>query len=319
MARYRAALLARADPAQPPAGLRPPRRAGRLRGRHVLRSLLALERAPGRVGLRLVLPRRRAGRHAPALRHRQRARAALPPGDHRAGRGHAGRDVPRAPVGGAGHRRGLQRAHHRRPVAAQGGAQRAAAGVRRGDARALRRGGGHPPRARRRGSRAAVDAARQAAGAARRGGVRGDRALGRLVGRRARHGQRAARPPARDARRLPRGRRLRPARAAGAPLVGADRGGGAAHRPRPVAHQRLRPADLLGRRDGGGVRRARARRCAPRTCGPRCSSRPTWTSTSPGCASSPTSASTTSRCTTSAQDLGPFIDAFGEHVLPALR
>ena len=68
-----------------------------------------------------------------------------------------------------------------------------------------------------------------------------------------------------------------------------------------------------------GVRRARARRCAPRTCGPRCSSRPTWTSTSPGCASSPTSASTTSRCTTSAQDLGPFIDAFGEHVLPALR
>ena len=52
--------------------------------------------------------------------------------------------------------------------------------------------GGHPPRARRRGSRTAVDAARQAAGAARRGGVRGDRAVGRLVGRRARHGQRAA-------------------------------------------------------------------------------------------------------------------------------
>ena len=57
----RPSLLARADPAQPPAARHPARRGGRLRRRHVLRPLRAVERAPGRVRVRLVLPRRRAG------------------------------------------------------------------------------------------------------------------------------------------------------------------------------------------------------------------------------------------------------------------
>ena len=59
-----------------------------------------------------------------AVRRGERARPALPPGDHRAGHRHPGRHVPRPVLGRAGHRRGQQRAHHRRPVAAQGGARR---------------------------------------------------------------------------------------------------------------------------------------------------------------------------------------------------
>ena len=55
-----------------------------------------------------------------AVRRRQRAGTALPPGDHRPGRGDAVRDVPGAAVDRARHGRGLQRAHHRRAVAAQG-------------------------------------------------------------------------------------------------------------------------------------------------------------------------------------------------------
>ena len=45
--------------------------------------------------------------------------------------------------------------------------------------------------------------------------------------------------------------------------------------------------------------------------------RPTCSGTSRGCRSSRRSASTTSRCTTSARTCDAFIDAFGEHVLPA--
>ena len=58
-----------------------------------------VERAPGRVRLRLVVAGRRAAGDLAAVRRRQRARAALPPGDHRAGDRHAGRDVPRAGSG----------------------------------------------------------------------------------------------------------------------------------------------------------------------------------------------------------------------------
>ena len=76
-----------------------PRRAGGLRGRDVLRPLLALERAPGRVRLCLVVPGRRAGGHEPAVRSRQRARAALPPRDHRPGGCFPVPDVPRAACG----------------------------------------------------------------------------------------------------------------------------------------------------------------------------------------------------------------------------
>ena len=88
--------------------------AGRLRRRHVVRPLRAVERAPGRVRLRVVVPGRGAGADAAAVRRRQRAGTALPPGDHRPGRGDAVRDVPRAAVDRARHGRGVQRAHHRR-------------------------------------------------------------------------------------------------------------------------------------------------------------------------------------------------------------
>ena len=49
-----------------------------------------------------------------AVRRRQRAGTALPPGDHRPGGGDAVRDVPGAAVDRARDRRGVQRAHHRR-------------------------------------------------------------------------------------------------------------------------------------------------------------------------------------------------------------
>jgi hypothetical protein len=67
------------------------------------------------------------------------------------------------------------------------------------------------------------------------------------MGRRPGHGQPAAREARADDLRLPRERRRgQAARAPGAPLLGADRGGGAARRPRPVAHERLSAADRAG-------------------------------------------------------------------------
>ena len=94
-----------------------------------------------------------------------------------------------------GHRRGLQRAHHRRALAGQGDAQRPAARVRRRHARAVRGRGGHAPRARARRPRPAVDAARRAAAARRRGGERADRALAGRTGRTGwRRSTRRARP-----------------------------------------------------------------------------------------------------------------------------
>ncbi len=59
--------------------------------RDVLGPLLAVERAAGPQRLRLVVARRGAGHHVAAVRHRHRARPALPPGDRRAG------DRPRWP------------------------------------------------------------------------------------------------------------------------------------------------------------------------------------------------------------------------------
>ena len=159
----RPALLARADPAEPPAALDPSRRGGRLRRRHVLGPLRAVERAPGRVGVRVVVPRRRAG-----------ARPSLPfgvvnaPGQryHPAIIAQAAATLsemfPGAAVGRA-------RAPARRPTSTspasgwppKARAQRAAARVRGRHARAVRRRGGHPRRPRRRRPRAAVDAARR--------------------------------------------------------------------------------------------------------------------------------------------------------------
>ena len=119
-----------------------------------------VERATGRVGLRLVLPRRRAGDDQPAIRRRQRARAALSPGDHRPGHRHARADVSRSVLGGARIGRGLQRAGDRRSLAAQGDARPAPHRMRRRHPAAAARRGGQPRGARARQPRAVVDAAR---------------------------------------------------------------------------------------------------------------------------------------------------------------
>ena len=100
-----------------PARSSPPCRqaeAAGLRRRDVVGPLLALERPAGPLGVRVVVARRRAAGDVAAVRRRQRARPALPPGDHRPGDRHPRRDVPRPLLGGAGHGRGQQRAHHRR-------------------------------------------------------------------------------------------------------------------------------------------------------------------------------------------------------------
>ena len=79
-----------------------------------------------------------------AVRRRQRTRSALPPGDHRAGDGDARRDVPRPLLGGARFRRGVERAHHRRPVADQARRARPASwSASRSSGRCCGRGG-HP-------------------------------------------------------------------------------------------------------------------------------------------------------------------------------
>jgi len=203
-------------------------------------------------------------------------------------------------------------------VAAQAGAQGPAPGVRGGHARALRRRGGQPPRPCRRRSRPAVDAPVRAAAPHRRRGVRGDRSLGRLVGRRPGHRQRAARPPAHLARGVPRGRRKRPPRAPGAPLLGAHRGGGPAHRPRAVAHERLPATGLLGSRDARAVRGARqgvtpddVRKTVLVSAD--LGRHVQWLHELAGLGFDEIALHHVG------QDLDPFIDAFGDHVLPALR
>ena len=144
--------------------------------------------------------------------------------------------------------------------------------------------------------RAAVDAARGAAAAARRGGERGDRALGRRMGRRA--GRRSTSRASTLRRMLD---AFREGGGEGKPValqvhlsLGAGRGGGAADRARPVAHQRLRPAALLGPRDARAVRRGGAATCAPEDVREAVLvSVRSRRSTSSGSRSSPRSASTT--------------------------
>ena len=75
--------------------------AGGFRRGDVVGPLRAVERAPGRVRVRLVVARRGDGDDRLAVRRRQRSGPALPPGDHRPGHGDARRDVPRSPVGRA--------------------------------------------------------------------------------------------------------------------------------------------------------------------------------------------------------------------------
>ena len=67
-----------------------------------------------------------------------------------------GRDVPRTVLDGARQRGGQQRAHHRRPLATEGGTDAPPGGVRRRDPSPPRRRGGHPRRPRHRRPRPAV-------------------------------------------------------------------------------------------------------------------------------------------------------------------
>ena len=240
-----------------------------------------------------------------ALRRRQRARAALPPGDRGAGGRHAGRDVPGPAVRRARHRRVLQRAHHRGAVAAQGGAQRAAARVRGRDPRAVRRRGGRPPRPRHRRPGEAVDPSGRAAAAAGDRGERRDGRLRRRVGGRADHHQPAPRDARAPARRVPRARRRGKAgRRAGARVVGRDA------RRRHCASRTTSGARTSSRRRCAGTSRrsrsstSRPPTCAPRTCAGRCWSPRTSRGTSPGSRSSRRSGSTPCTCTTSGRSSG---------------
>ena len=131
----RLSRVPRAAATEQVAVLCPARRGGRVPGGDVLRPFRAVEHRPGPQRLRVVVAGRGHAGDQPGLRLRQRAGAALPPGDRRPGRRHARRDVPRTLLGGPRQRRGPQRAHHRNAVAAQAGSQRAPAGVRRGHAR----------------------------------------------------------------------------------------------------------------------------------------------------------------------------------------
>ncbi|CAA9436284.1 MAG: Similar to F420-dependent glucose-6-phosphate dehydrogenase, Mext_1273 family, partial [uncultured Pseudonocardia sp.] len=247
--------LPRAGPPQHAARRRPARAGGRLRRGDVLGPLLAVERAPGPVGVRLVLAGSRAAVHRPALRRGQRARAALPPGDHRPGHRHARHHVPRPVLGGAGHRRGEQRAHHGRQVAAQGRAQRATARVRGRHPGAAAGRGGQPRRPGHRRPRPRLDPPGGAAAPGRRGRQRRHRAVVRGVGRRPDHRQPARRGAARDDRRLPRRGRARAAAPPGAPVLRPGRDAGRGDRLRPVAQQLLPAAGELGPRPARAVRR----------------------------------------------------------------
>ena len=239
-----------------------PGRGGRVHRRHVLGPLLALERATGPQRLRLVVAGCGAGGDVAAVRGGERAGPALPPGHHRPGHRHPRRHVPRPLLGRAGHGRGLERAHHRRRVAAQGGAQRPAGRVRGGHPRPPPGRGGQPRRPGDGRPGPGVDPARRAGAAARRRRLAGDGQVGRRLGRWADHRRPAARGAPAGGRRLPRWRRRRAGGAPGPPVVGAGRGHGVGDRPRPVAHQRLLASAVLGHRDGGGLRRGRPPRHA---------------------------------------------------------
>ena len=285
----------------------------------VVRPLLALERAPGRVRLRLVVARRRDAGDLDALRRRQRARPALPPGDRRPGRGDAGRDVPRAgsrsrsapassPTSTSPASRGRTRRSATRGCASASTScarcSRARWSTTTASCASTGRGCGRcpaepPPLL---GTAVSVETAGW---------------VGR-VGGRADHDQPAARAPRADARRVPRGRRRGQAGGGpGAPVVGAEprrRRCAIAHDqwrtnvfPPPLcwdlatveqfdeAAKHVRPEDLRGA--GAGLLRPRPPRRVDR-------------------GARRARASTRSTSTTSARSSGAFIDAFGEHVLP---
>ncbi len=217
--------------------------------------------APGRVRVRLVVARRRAGVHLAAVRRRHRARAALSPRDHGAGDRDARRDVPRPVLGGARQRRGDERAHHRRRLAGEGRSGRPAARVRRRDPRPARRRGGHahrhssPSTGRACGPchriRPRLLAAAVSAGTA---GRVAEWADGLITVAQAPDALRSRR------RRVPLGGRSRSDRAPGAPELRRLGRRSAAHRVGAMARRSGRPAARVGPRQPRRVRSGERRR-----------------------------------------------------------
>ncbi len=250
--------LSRAAHAQRPVGRCSCRCGGGLRGDLLVGPPLTVEQRPRRVRFRMVVVGCGHGGRAPAVRSRERARAALSPCDHRPSHRHAERDVPRPSLGGAGVRRGVQRARDRRAVAAQGRAQRPSGRVRRGHPCPAARRGGQLRRSCAGRSRSPVDTACDTATVVRCGVERGDGGLVRRLGRRLAHRPRRAREAAASDRRLPRGWRLGQARASpGQGRLGSHRGRGLGRRVRPMAHERARPGAHGRPRDRGPVRGGR--------------------------------------------------------------
>ena len=294
---HRLPRLARAASARQPARRRGAGGRGGLRRRLVVRPPHPVEPRPGRVGVRLVVAGRRHAGDVRAVRRGERARPALPPGDHRPGHRHARRDVPRTADGWRWARaRRRTSTSPATPWPPKPSPQRPAARVRRGDP---------GPAAGRGGERSTATCGSTGPGCGRCPsapspsiGAALSEETARWCGGWADGLITVHMPPDRaaaDPRRLPRGRRRGQADAgAGQGGVGADRRRGAGRRPRPVAHERLRLAADGRPRDGRAVRGWRPRTCAPTTCGAACWCRPTRSSTPPGCTRCSTSAST--RC-----------------------
>ena len=306
------------SPAQLSAG-RPAGRTGRLHRRDVLGPLQPVERAAGRVRLRLVLPRRCAGHDEPPVRRRQRARAALPPGDHRPGHRDARADVPGSVLGGARIGRGIQRAGHRRGLAAQGGARPAPRRMRRRHPAAARRRGGQPRRARH-VNRAGCGRCPTPSptSSARPSPPRPPRATPR-----GRTASITVNQPTGDAAEGPglvsRGRRPRPGTPADPPQLGADRRRGRS--PSPTTSG---AATSSARRSCWDLETVEAFDVISEDVTPEqvdavgATSRATSAGTPRGCRSTSTKDGTSCTCTSSARSRPAFIDAFGEHVLPQL-
>ena len=154
--------------------------AGRLRRGVVVGSPVAVGSRPGPVGVCVVVAGGGHGGGAGAVRRRQRARPAVPPGDHRAGHRHSGRDVPEPPrvALGSGEASNEHVTGHRWPPKPERNARLAecvevirAAARRRGERRRP-----HPGR-----SRPALDIAAHSAAALRRGAQRADRGVVRRM------------------------------------------------------------------------------------------------------------------------------------------
>ena len=177
-------------------------RSRRLRSRDVLRSPCPVERASGSFRARLVVARRGNAGIDGAIRCRDCAGPALPPGDRRPGDRHARRPLSRPLLGSTRLWRGAQRARHRRPMAGETAARCPSPRVcRRHPRPATRRGGvSRWPRPRRPGQ--AVEPSDKAPSVVRRSGQRADCSTSRRLGRRPDHGEPTDRGLAPGHRRL---------------------------------------------------------------------------------------------------------------------